>query len=131
LVTLYIIAADHVGFNPAQVGTTIGRLVATRKPAKKEQAITTELYRRRIARGLTQVQLADLCEVNQTSISNWDQGRRVPKGKYAKRRLEDVLGAPISVLIGPPTENAATPKDGGAMALYRPAKVQEQGLTNG
>ena len=123
-------AAD-VGANPVQVGKWIGTILVTRKPATKEHTITTELHRRRIARGLTQTQLAELCEVAQTSISNWDIGCRVPKGRYARRRLEDVLGAPVDVLIGPPTENGHTPKGVAAMTLYKPAKVQEQGLTNG
>jgi transcriptional regulator with XRE-family HTH domain len=75
---------------------------------KAEAQQRTTLYKRRIERKLTQVELAELVEIKQQTVSTWDRGLAVPQGRYAKRRLEDVLGLPIGVLM---EKDAATDGD--------------------
>lgn len=51
----------------------------------------TEIKKRRIARGLTQEQLADLLNLSKRAVNNWETGKREPRGS-SLRELDRVLG---------------------------------------
>lgn len=55
----------------------------------------------RLAKGLTQAQLADAIGVGQTQIANWESGFRKPK-MDALMRIGAALGVDWTTLIEPP-----------------------------
>ena len=55
--------------------------------------------------GLSQQELASLCRVHQTAVSQWENGRTAPDLESLKR-LSDIFGVSVEKLIG-----AETPAD--------------------
>lgn len=74
----------------------------------------SEVHKRRLALGITQVQLAELVGVGQPTIVNYDRGKGWPEKPSVRARLETVLGAPIETLLAP--ENKSGPNTQGARA---------------
>lgn len=52
----------------------------------------------REAAGMTQGQLAEKLEVDQTAISNWERGKNPPLKKYI-RKMEDLFGVTEAELL--------------------------------
>ena len=67
----------------------------------------TQIRRRRLERGLSQIQLSDLVGIGQPALVNWEHARNKPRSAAVRRRLEAVLGAPLHVLLESET---ATPE---------------------
>ncbi len=65
-------------------------------------AIIKEL---RLKRGITQNELANLCGVHQTAVSQWEKGRTLPD-KAALVRLSDIFGVSIDTLMNNKTDIA-------------------------
>lgn len=55
------------------------------------------IRRYRVARGITQVQLADALELKQSTIAGWETGRR-PVSAYLVGRVSALTGIPIHEL---------------------------------
>lgn len=53
----------------------------------------------RQSRGITQSELARLCGVHQTAVSQWENGRTLPD-KNALVRLSDIFGVSVDFLMG-------------------------------
>ncbi len=53
----------------------------------------------RIKKGLTQVQLAKLCDVHQTAVSQWEKGRTDPD-KDSLKILSEVFGVSVDTIMG-------------------------------
>lgn len=53
----------------------------------------------RIENNLTQAKLAELCDVHQTAVSQWEKGRTMPDAESLKI-LSEVLGASIDTILG-------------------------------
>ena len=53
----------------------------------------------RIENNLTQARLAELCDVHQTAVSQWEKGRTMPDAESLKI-LSEVLGASIDTILG-------------------------------
>lgn len=53
----------------------------------------------RLKRGITQSQLAKLCSVHQTAVSQWENGRTLPD-KQTLLKLSDIFGVSVDLLIG-------------------------------
>ena len=58
-----------------------------------------KIKEKRIAAGLTQVQLAERVGVNQSAVAQWECGRATPKGELLPK-LADILGCTIDALFG-------------------------------
>ena len=52
----------------------------------------------RLKRGITQSELANLCGVHQTAVSQWEKGRTLPD-KTALVKLSDIFGVSIDTLM--------------------------------
>lgn len=52
----------------------------------------------RLKRGITQRELAELCGVHQTAVSQWEKGRTLPD-KESLIRLSDIFGVSIDTLM--------------------------------
>ncbi len=52
----------------------------------------------RLKRGITQRELASLCNVHQTAVSQWEKGRTLPD-KNALIKLSDIFGVSIDTLM--------------------------------
>ena len=50
-------------------------------------------------KGLTQAQLARLCSVHQTAVSQWEKGRTDPD-KESLKILSEVFGVPVDTIMG-------------------------------
>lgn len=50
-------------------------------------------------KGLTQAQLAELCSVHQTAVSQWEKGRTDPDRESLKI-LSEVFGVPVDTIMG-------------------------------
>lgn len=61
----------------------------------------------RLKKGITQSELASLCGVHQTAVSQWEKGRTLPD-KSALLRLSDVFGVSIDMLMNKNTAGANT-----------------------
>lgn len=55
------------------------------------------IRQRRVARGLTQTQLAKLCEVTTSAVAFWERGEFVPRG-YRLAALSEALGIDMKEL---------------------------------
>ena len=55
-------------------------------------------------KGITQAELASLCGVHQTAVSQWEKGRTLPD-KSALLKLSDIFGVSLDVLMKRKTEN--------------------------
>ncbi len=53
----------------------------------------------RLKRGITQSELAKLCSVHQTAVSQWENGRTLPD-KQTLLKLSDIFGVSVDLLIG-------------------------------
>lgn len=53
---------------------------------------------RRLARGLTQYELAELCGTSQPTVAVWESGRQIPKTDTLQR-IADALRVKISALL--------------------------------
>lgn len=53
----------------------------------------------RLKRGITQSELAKLCSVHQTAVSQWEKGRTLPD-KQTLLKLSDIFGVSVDFLIG-------------------------------
>lgn len=53
----------------------------------------------RIKKGLTQSQLAKLCDIHQTAVSQWEKGRTDPD-KDSLKTLSEVFGVPVDTIMG-------------------------------
>lgn len=53
----------------------------------------------RLNKGITQTELANLCGVHQTAVSQWEKGRTLPD-KQTLIKLSDIFGVSIDMLIG-------------------------------
>lgn len=73
--------------------------------------------RRRLA--LTQRQVADLCQVDRSAVSYWENGRRYPRLRQ-QQRLTGIFGLPVTELL--PNDHGAAPKDGPTLNNSNPAK---------
>lgn len=58
----------------------------------------TDLARLRIVKGYTQQELAQMIQTTQGTVSNWEKGRCLPRGKHL-RRLAEILGLTIDELL--------------------------------
>lgn len=58
----------------------------------------------RLKKGITQRELASLCGVHQTAVSQWEKGRTLPD-KTALLKLSDIFGVSIDTLMKKKTEN--------------------------
>lgn len=67
---------------------------------------TLETLRRR--NGWSQEHLAQLLEVNHSTVSYWESGRQRPGSPRTRRALERVFGKPVSELLAPAKEKAST-----------------------
>ena len=56
-------------------------------------------------KGITQSELASLCDVHQTAVSQWEKGRTLPD-KSALIRLSDIFGVSIDTLMNKNTVSA-------------------------
>jgi transcriptional regulator with XRE-family HTH domain len=70
--------------------------------------LPTQIRSRRLARGLSQIQLSDLVGIGQPALVNWEHGRYKPRNAAVRKRLEAVLGAPLHVLLE--SENGDAPE---------------------
>lgn len=59
------------------------------------------IKRLRQKRGITQAELARLCEVHQTAVSQWENGRTMPD-KQTLVKLSDIFDVSVDLLIGKP-----------------------------
>ena len=50
-------------------------------------------------KGLTQVELAKLCGVHQTAVSQWEKGRTDPD-KESMKILSEIFGVPVDTIMG-------------------------------
>ncbi len=68
----------------------------------KEHTISTPTYTRlravRVARGLSQRDVAAFCRVHYSTVSYWESGRMKPR-RSAARRLARLLDTPVDVLM--------------------------------
>lgn len=53
----------------------------------------------RLKRGITQSELAELCSVHQTAVSQWEKGRTLPD-KQTLVRLSDIFNVSVDLLMG-------------------------------
>lgn len=53
----------------------------------------------RLKKGITQNELAALCGVHQTAVSQWEKGRTLPD-KKTLIRLSDIFGVSLDILMG-------------------------------
>ncbi len=53
----------------------------------------------RVEKGLTQNNLANLCGVHQTAVSQWEKGRTAPD-KKSLRILSEIFGVSVDVIMG-------------------------------
>lgn len=53
----------------------------------------------RLKRGITQSELAELCSVHQTAVSQWEKGRTLPD-KQTLVRLSDIFNISVDLLMG-------------------------------
>lgn len=60
----------------------------------------------RLKKGITQSELASLCGVHQTAVSQWEKGRTLPD-KASLLKLSDIFGVSIDTLMKKKTENKA------------------------
>ena len=60
----------------------------------------------RLKKGITQSELASLCGVHQTAVSQWEKGRTLPD-KASLLKLSDIFGVSIDTLMKKKTENNA------------------------
>lgn len=60
-------------------------------------------------RGITQSQLAEICNVSDKAVSTWEKGRNIPR-MGAIQKMADYFGIPKSMIIEntPSTDNAST-----------------------
>ena len=58
----------------------------------------------RLKKGITQSELASLCGVHQTAVSQWEKGRTLPD-KSALLKLSDIFGVSLDTLMKKKTEN--------------------------
>lgn len=57
------------------------------------------IKRLRIRKGLTQAELAEICSVHQTAVSQWENGRTLPD-KQTLIKLSDFFGVSVDMLMG-------------------------------
>lgn len=55
----------------------------------------------RLSKNLTQADLAELCSVHQTAVSQWEKGRTAPDTESLKK-LSEIFGVSVDKLIGAP-----------------------------
>ena len=53
----------------------------------------------RLNKGITQTELANLCGVHQTAVSQWEKGRTLPD-KQTLMKLSDIFGISVDTLMG-------------------------------
>lgn len=53
----------------------------------------------RLNKGITQTELANLCGVHQTAVSQWEKGRTLPD-KQTLVKLSDIFGVSVDMLMG-------------------------------
>lgn len=53
----------------------------------------------RLNKGITQTELANLCGVHQTAVSQWEKGRTLPD-KQTLIKLSDIFGVSVDMLMG-------------------------------
>ncbi len=58
-----------------------------------------KIREKRIAAGLTQIQLAEKVGVNQSAVAQWECGRAAPKAELLPK-LAEILGCTIDALFG-------------------------------
>ena len=56
----------------------------------------------RLSKGITQTELADLCGVHQTAVSQWEKGRTLPD-KQTLVKLSDIFDVSVDLLMGKPS----------------------------
>ena len=59
----------------------------------------------RLKRGITQSELARLCSVHQTAVSQWEKGRTLPD-KQTLMKLSDIFGVSVDLLMGKDEHNS-------------------------
>ena len=69
-----------------------------------------ELKRLREAAGLSQVQLALRLGVSQSTVANWEIGRRAPQARHLIK-LAKILGCSVDALLGLNTQGADAARD--------------------
>jgi transcriptional regulator with XRE-family HTH domain len=94
----------------------------------------TALRRHRIAKGLTQVQVARIAGVTQPAIVNYEQGRNFPADIEVQRALRSLFGVPLPVLFAPENGNGdlqeAAAASGGPIANASPDSTKSSGAAS-
>lgn len=63
------------------------------------ESLAVRIKRLRLARGLTQWQLAELLGITQAAVGRWEAGAFLPEGRYVMK-LAGALGIDVSALLG-------------------------------
>lgn len=83
----------------AQLRSVVGPEGRIAPPARATESLGTRLQRLRMAKGLTQSQVAKHLSVSEPSISAWEQGKARPKPGRMEA-LAALLGTDVSELLG-------------------------------
>lgn len=67
------------------------------------------LARLRKEKGWTQIELADMLEMNANHVSRWETDRIMPR-KRALEKISEVFDVPIHDLMGPPEPSNGSPR---------------------
>jgi transcriptional regulator with XRE-family HTH domain len=70
----------------------------------QQESMSTYLRERRKALGISQNELGERVAATGPAVHRWEHADRVPHRRY-HAALEEILGAPITVLLAPVNDN--------------------------
>lgn len=66
---------------------------------KERKLLCTRIRELRIEKGITQKKLADLLDISQQAVANYEKGKRIPK-KELQEKLATIFNMPASYVLG-------------------------------